>query len=353
MSTGEVLEKEIEKAAKKQRTGSAKVESIVDEVVAVLTRARDAVTQESCDAVLSELRSSLPPLVSAALQEAKDTQAAASKLSKVIDKSLHPDCGKASKPQTFDVQLLNTIIAQHFFRMGRFQLGKAYAEEVGLSLTDEKQSPFVEMHQILSAIRDHNLQPAIQWAKRHREQLQRRGSDLEFKLHRLQFVHHVVKGSKQEALAYARMHFKDFASSQMTKVQRLMASLLFMHRMDSSPYADLISSHHNQWEEAAVAFIRDCCALLGLSHDSPLLLSVTAGCIALPTLLKLASVMQGKAAEWAPTDQLPVEIELGKDFHFHSIFACPVSRENSTAENPPMMLPCGHVISSQCMELFF
>jgi E3 ubiquitin-protein transferase RMND5 len=29
---------------------------------------------------------------------------------------------------------------------------------------------------------------------------------------------------------------------------------------------------------------------------------------------------------------------------FHSIFACPVSKDQSTAENPPMLLPCGHVL---------
>jgi hypothetical protein len=33
--------------------------------------------------------------------------------------------------------------------------------------------------------------------------------------------------------------------------------------------------------------------------------------------------------------QLPVETPLDNAFQFHSIFACPVSREQSTAENPP------------------
>ncbi len=43
-------------------------------------------------------------------------------------------------------------------------------------------------------------------------------------------------------------------------------------------------------------------------------------------------------------EELPVELELGKEFVFHSIFACPVSREQSTNDNPPTMLPCGHVL---------
>ena len=44
-------------------------------------------------------------------------------------------------------------------------------------------------------------------------------------------------------------------------------------------------------------------------------------------------------------DQLPVDIELGPDFVFHTIFACPVSREQTEPNNPAMMLPCGHVLS--------
>lgn len=71
------------------------------------------------------------------------------------------------------------------------------------------------------------------------------------------------------------------------------------------------------------------------AQDSPLLVTVAAGCAALPTLLKLASVRAVQpaagltAAGGAPGEegQLPLEIPLGREFVFHSIFACPVSRE--------------------------
>ena len=39
-----------------------------------------------------------------------------------------------------------------------------------------------------------------------------------------------------------------------------------------------------------------------------------------------------------------VEIDLGPDRLYHSAFTCPVSRETACATNPPMRLPCGHVI---------
>ena len=44
------------------------------------------------------------------------------------------------------------------------------------------------------------------------------------------------------------------------------------------------------------------------------------------------------------------ELELGRQFVFHSVFACPVSREQSTPDNPPMLLPCGHVLCKVSLQ---
>eukprot|EP00955_Chlamydomonas_euryale_P092120 364682-Chlamydomonas_euryale.AAC.13 len=46
-------------------------------------------------------------------------------------------------------------------------------------------------------------------------------------------------------------------------------------------------------------------------------------------------------------EQLPVELEIGNEFVFHSIFACPVSREQSSPDNPPVLLPCNHILCEQ------
>jgi hypothetical protein len=68
---------------------------------------------------------------------------------------------------------------------------------------------------------------------------------------------------------------------------------------------------------------------------------LTVGCV------PRAVVVQDKGQDLAVCEQLPVELELGHEFVFHSIFACPVSRDQSSAENPPTMLPCGHVLCKQ------
>lgn len=91
--------------------------------------------------------------------------------------------------------------------------------------------------------------------------------------------------------------------------------------------------------------------------------SVTAGFKALPTFIKLASfqllkiasqdiatVYQTRAHVNLLFDALvKVEVDLGPEYQYHSVFACPVSREQSTKDNPPMMLLCGHIIGENLL----
>lgn len=57
------------------------------------------------------------------------------------------------------------------------------------------------------------MEPALVWAAAHREHLEMNNSSLEFKLHQLKFIGILEKGPscQNEAIAYARTHFKPFA----------------------------------------------------------------------------------------------------------------------------------------------
>ena len=89
------------------------------------------------------------------------------------------------------------------------------------------------------------------------------------------------------------------------------------------------------------------CISVVQAQDSPLLVATAAGAAALPTLLKCAALMAMQGQDIRTCEQLPTDLELGSEFVFHSIFACPVSREQSSASNPPKILPCGHVLCNQ------
>jgi hypothetical protein len=125
-----------------------------------------------------------------------------------------------------------------------------------------------------------------------------------------------------------------------------MCALLYSSRLASSPYADLASPQLLRDIESL--FTRDFCFLLGLPPSSPLYVATLVGSLSLPTIIKMSSILKGNMSlEWQSRGELPVEIPLMDSQRYHSVFTCPVSKEQSTKENPPMMLVCGHVMCKE------
>ena len=48
------------------------------------------------------------------------------------------------------------------------------------------------------------------------------------------------------------------------------------------------------------------------AYESPLLVAVAAGAVALPTLLKLSAILEAQGQSITSMEELPVELELGK-----------------------------------------
>ena len=44
-----------------------------------------------------------------------------------------------------------------------------------------------------------------------------------------------------------------------------------------------------------------------------------------------------------------MEIPLNPEYHYHSVFVCPVAKEQVSEQNPAMFLPCGHVICNESL----
>ncbi|XP_069755353.1 E3 ubiquitin-protein transferase RMND5B isoform X2 [Narcine bancroftii] len=232
------------------------------------------------------------------------------------------------------------------------KVGKAIDRESGICIDLCQKEPFLELNRILEALRVRDLRPALEWAMAKRERLLALNSTLEFKLHRLYFISLLTGGviNQIEALEYAK-NFQPFAHQHQRDIQVLMGSLVYLrHGIANSPYLHLLDS--NQWADICDIFTRDACALLGLSVESPLSVSFSAGCLALPVLLNIKAVIEQRQCTgiWSQKDELPIEIELGKKCWYHSVFACPILRQQATQSNPPMKLICGHVISRDALN---
>lgn len=149
------------------------------------------------------------------------------------------------------------------------------------------------------------------------------------------------KRKKQKLFIHAYTTYK-------IEITKLSAALLYADKLESSRYAELCSS--SKWVSIKQEFQRDFCSLLKMSTESPLYTSVYVGTTALPVIMKLYTIMASKKAEWSAQNELPVEIPLDEDLRYHSVFACPVSKEQATDENPPMMMPCGHVVCKESLH---
>lgn len=219
------------------------------------------------------------------------------------------------------------------------------------------QKRFGDMYHILDRLRTHHdLEPAIAWSRQHTAELDLRGSTLEFELARLKFISLYTSTSSPDltgplrALDYARATFPAFSHRYATDTASLLGSLAFAPALDQSPYAPTFYNS-STWSDVSTAFTLDFCSLLGLSPTSPLRTAITAGGIALPTLSKVEKIMAQSRGQWTSVNELPVETPLPPGYLFHSIFVCPVSKEQATDANPPMLLPCGHVIAKESLEM--
>ncbi|CAK7263979.1 hypothetical protein SEPCBS119000_000764 [Sporothrix epigloea] len=252
---------------------------------------------------------------------------------------------------------------------------------VTASESDTLQGKFQRLYSILHDIKTHNLGPAIEWSRDHAEALEERGSNLEFDLCKLQFIwlaksrsHELlpeqfapttthdgdvgggagtaaedVRDGMRAALGYARDNFDRFRERHPAEMERLAAALVFASNMSESPYASVFETT-TAFEDLAAAFTREFCSLLGLSAESPLYVATTAGTIALPRLIKFIGATRSKRTEWTSANEMAFETPLPASMTYHSIFVCPVSKEQTTRENPPMRLPCGHVLANDSLH---
>ena len=258
-------------------------------------------------------------------------------------------------------------------------------------MSAERQSQFADLYRILLALRNKDIKPALEyvasldshnshssvpviiarWVERNRDFLQSHSSPLEFYLHRSEYLRLLSPDPSEQskAIEYANDHLQPFFASHPAELKRLMGCLIFLpkERMQKSPYEDLTSEAiHLDLEHM---FATEFSSSLGMSKQPPLrVVGDIGGGGALAKIEKGRKIMRERKSEWSQTDELPVcillrdllvsklltlaqiEIPLPPENRYHSVFACPVSKDQSTEQNPPMMMSCGHVVSKDSLQ---
>jgi E3 ubiquitin-protein transferase RMND5 len=385
----ESVQKEHEKVWRSSRT--SKTLDQTQDIINTLQNARNAIAEEptSTQITLAKLQNPVKMSFDSINSSLKEIYGGRNKYTRVLDKLFKDKPLPSNDIDALSLHptLVNRAIYLHLLREGLFDVAATFysetharkeEQEVNAALTgsdkefghplgveeflsQQMQEKFLSMYRILGELKDHrNLEPAIEWARDHARDLEVRGSNLEFELCRLQYVNlflgqdvdnmsDISASGQMRALDYAKREFQNFRGRYSHEIQQLMGAMAFSSNLEDSPYRNIFNNT-TAWDEVATSFTREFCSLLKLSADSPLYIAATAGAIALPTLQKLQTIMQQKRTEWTTENELPVEIPLPPAYQFHSIFVCPVSKEQTTDRNPPMMMPCGHVVAEESLE---
>jgi len=368
------VEKELERVFDKfkdlDKETQRKVEGIIlkiEEYVSTLN-ARDGDGQISAAKAVKimELLAEARTIATKSSTGHRELHSTVSKVGKAIDKNFAADYSVAALDRQFasserNAQLVNEVICRHFYRTGLPELGAMLVEAAQLENSEEVVKPYIIINSMVAALQRRELAPALLWVEQNTQQLHQIGSFLEFRLMKLHYVTLLQQAQVKEAILYARVNFGRFCqvyanreevyAQLIGEIRALMGALAYVHvGLDKSPYSALTSA--SQWVESCDLLTRDACTLLGVSVDSPLLVVVNAGSKAVPLLMNMKQVMQQRqvGGMWSSNDDLPIEVDVDREFRFHSVFACPILKQQATEQNPPVRLVCGHCISKDALH---
>ncbi|KAJ8520415.1 hypothetical protein ONZ45_g2769 [Pleurotus djamor] len=357
----DALIKEIDKLEKlTTQNAKGKGPSMLDSLDSLISTLRAAKHQCESGEIPSVVISQLPKSVEACKKDVddrhKEVYSSLSRFGKGLDKKFSNSLPSYSDlfTSSSSVAALERTIAIHFLRAGQFDLAQTFLEESDVEISTELRSQFVGLHQILKALQDHDISPALEWVEQRRDFLRERSSPLEFCLHRSEYIRLLLSNHPPDprpAIAYANAKLRPFYKHHEVEFFRLLGCVAFLplSRLQRSPYADLASPSLHF--ELGPLFAKEYCASLGMSRQLPLrVVGDIGGGGALARIEKGRKVMRERKSEWSQTDELPIEIAVPPENRYHSIFACPVSKEQSSKDNPPMMMACGHVLTQDSLS---
>ena len=195
------------------------------------------------------------------------------------------------------------------------QVAEAFAEEADIQLPQSALALFQDMYNIVSSLQQHDLDPALEWELSHRSKLPqsmlgfhlRRYSTLNRATYvlgrlmecvvfvcvcvpRMKFIQILCNEGQQAALSYIREHLSSLPIGHLPELKRLMGCIVYAPNISSSPYSDLVSA--DMWNDVQREFVRECTSILDHCSESPLSVTLLAGCAAMPQMVKLASTLK-------------------------------------------------------------
>ncbi len=283
------VDKAIESVQEYYNTIEINLDNVIEQIQAIISNSTDD---------KNSIQNLIKPLAKQYSDKHKDLHGSISKIGKTIDKCFQSDFGNVPITELFDTpekfKLIYMIICEDLYRQGRMSIAEKLIEETKLNdndLFNLEKNFLEEINMILENLREKNLQPAIDWCIRHRNELNQTGSLLEFHLHKMRFVQLLQIGDFDQAKTYLiNLRQYSIINGQCEQdVNQLMGAFVFAQRdLEKSPYKYLLEPH--LWLQLSELFMQQAFQQVGLAQDSPLYVVMKIGFQALPALMRYESI---------------------------------------------------------------
>ncbi|EIW68576.1 hypothetical protein TREMEDRAFT_71847 [Tremella mesenterica DSM 1558] len=310
----------------------------------------------------------------------KGWYAALGGVGRAVDKTFPPQLSSMSSayddPPLFSSppakEALDFVVLDSLGRRGLWDAVEALEEELGIQYDEEKRKLSEEMHKIIEDIERGDVGSALEWCQTNKWFLSspQHPSALPYHLHKYVFLSLSIP---HEALSYAQKNLMIYIPTQ--PVLQLVTSCLYPHlpsntsnTSSSIPSLQSVASnpmktngvsntnnhpetpYQSENSPSLVALFRtEFCRRHGWPKEDPLEVVVDLGSRggALGVIEKARRLMGDHLGGVRTWTELPMQVPLPPSRRYHSIFVCPVSKEQASEMNPPTMLSCGHVIAEE------
>ena len=344
---------DIGRIKKRQNHTRKDIQGVIDQLIMKLDQfldrevpSNESEFNQSVSSLFNEVKG-LEPLRKVCRQH-KESYAYISKLGKSIEQNFlcNPEQMNSHKVEPLQAGLIDEIIHEFLVREGHFQEAELLEKHKGIAAEIiQLKEQFRVIFSVIQSLKEGSISSALQWVEDNCKNLEGVANTLLFNIHKLKYIHILREGQTTEALNYIKNYMQGFRDSHLTELQHLMGACLFLSQSQNTPYQEMLDPTYD--DKVASQLLEEWCKLLGLSPTSSLMTAVSVGTYVIPEIIQIANIIGTKV--W--TSPLPTELKMDNNFIFHSIFVCPVSKEIATPDNPPMLLPCGHMICKQSVEM--
>lgn len=234
---------------------------------------------------------------------------------------------------------LDRLLVDHMLRSGYYETAKKLTQAAEIrDLTN--LDVFLVYKDVEDSLAARNIGPCLEWCHENKSKLRKIKSTLEYKLRQQEFIELVRQKRLLEAIHYSRKHLCSAPNNKDLEV--IMALLAYPDTTTIEPYRSLFSE--TRWQSLINDFKKDTYELFHLSPCSVFAITLQAGLSALKTP---HCYRRSGARETECPICNPVLNELAKNLPFphcsQSKLICSISGQPLNENNPPLVLPNGHV----------